>query len=186
MSSASPLVATVFGQHRKFPAHARKTSGSQGRDASLRCLLTLPCSSSEAQGQSVGPGEKARQTFSSTGSFARTWKLSSRLFSRPDWLPLGLRGCPLLCPLHFFSYPRLTLRAKCSICLARLINRPFCRLAWAVGKHGLDSGLDWTLDWTLDCTLDWTLDSIFFTFFWFLYLFAKIVFFRQCYVGGYT
>ena len=56
----------------------------------------------------------------------------------------------------------------------------------AVGKHGLDSGLDWTLDWTLDCTLDWTLDSIFFTFFWFLYLFAKIVFFRQCYVGGYT
>ena len=26
------------------------------------------------------------------GSFARTWKLSSRPFSRPDWLPLGLRG----------------------------------------------------------------------------------------------
>ena len=26
-------------------------------------------------------------------SFARTWKLSSHLFSRPDWLPLGLRGC---------------------------------------------------------------------------------------------
>ena len=29
------------------------------------------------------------------GSFALTWKLSSRLFSRPDWLPLGLRGCDL-------------------------------------------------------------------------------------------
>ena len=27
------------------------------------------------------------------GAFARTWKLSSHLFSRPDWLPLGLRGC---------------------------------------------------------------------------------------------
>ena len=27
------------------------------------------------------------------GSFARTWKLSSRLFSRPDWLPLGLWEC---------------------------------------------------------------------------------------------
>ena len=26
------------------------------------------------------------------GSFSRTWKLSSRLYSRPDWLPLGLRG----------------------------------------------------------------------------------------------
>ena len=26
------------------------------------------------------------------GSFTRTWKLSSRPFSRPDWLPLGLRG----------------------------------------------------------------------------------------------
>ena len=27
------------------------------------------------------------------GSFARTWKFSPRLFSRLDWLPLGLRGC---------------------------------------------------------------------------------------------
>ena len=27
------------------------------------------------------------------GSSALTWKLSSRLFSRPNWLPLGLRGC---------------------------------------------------------------------------------------------
>ena len=26
------------------------------------------------------------------GSFARSWKLSSHLFTRPDWLPLGLRG----------------------------------------------------------------------------------------------
>ena len=26
------------------------------------------------------------------GSSACAWKLSSRLFSRPDWLPLGLRG----------------------------------------------------------------------------------------------
>ena len=26
------------------------------------------------------------------GSSAFTWKLSSRFFSRPDWLPLGLRG----------------------------------------------------------------------------------------------
>ena len=26
------------------------------------------------------------------GSSARTWKLSSRIFSRLDWLPLGLRG----------------------------------------------------------------------------------------------
>ena len=26
------------------------------------------------------------------GSFARTWKPLSHLFSRPDWLPLGLRG----------------------------------------------------------------------------------------------
>ena len=27
------------------------------------------------------------------GSFTCTWKLSSRPFSQPDWLPLGLRGC---------------------------------------------------------------------------------------------
>ena len=42
--------------------------------------------SSETQGHSVGSGEKAGRKFSTT------WKLSSRLFSRPDWLPLGLRG----------------------------------------------------------------------------------------------
>ena len=29
------------------------------------------------------------------GFSACAWKLSSRLFSRPDWLPLGLRGCIL-------------------------------------------------------------------------------------------
>ena len=49
-------------------------------------------SSSETQGQSVGSGEKAGRKFSITGSFDRNWKLSSRLLSRPDWLPLGLRG----------------------------------------------------------------------------------------------
>ena len=27
------------------------------------------------------------------GSFASTWKLSSPLFYRPNWLPLGLQGC---------------------------------------------------------------------------------------------
>ena len=41
------------------------------------------------------------------GSFARTWKLSSRPFSRPDWLPLGLRGWGSL------SYP----------CTSRSLNR---------------------------------------------------------------
>ena len=34
------------------------------------------------------------------GSFTRTWKLSSRLFSRPDWLPLGLRGWSQRCLLN--------------------------------------------------------------------------------------
>ena len=29
------------------------------------------------------------------GSSAHAWKLSSRLLTRPDWLPLGLRGCLL-------------------------------------------------------------------------------------------
>ena len=31
------------------------------------------------------------------GSSVLTWKLSSRLFSRADWLPLGLRGWKMLC-----------------------------------------------------------------------------------------
>ena len=36
------------------------------------------------------------------GSFARTSKLSSRPFSRPDWLPLGLRGWLLFTIKLFF------------------------------------------------------------------------------------
>ena len=32
------------------------------------------------------------------GSFTGTWKLSSQLFSWPDWLPLGLRGWIWPCP----------------------------------------------------------------------------------------
>ena len=94
--------------------------------------------SSETQGQSVGPGEQARRKFSIMGgrapgdAFRRlgtiiqsiflcpiksqhsldrlemirwesvprgfsacAWKLSSSLFSRPHWPPLGLRGCRL-------------------------------------------------------------------------------------------
>ena len=80
------------------------TSSREGRKDVLEarvlfCLLFL--SSSETQGRSVGPGEKARQTFSSTA-----WKHSSRLLTRHDWLPLGLRG-------WFFVYfkrccPRVT------------------------------------------------------------------------------
>ena len=31
------------------------------------------------------------------------WKLSSRLFSRPDWPPLGLRGCWLNYPPAYFN-----------------------------------------------------------------------------------
>ena len=30
VTRASPLVASAFGQDRKFPPHARKTSGTQG------------------------------------------------------------------------------------------------------------------------------------------------------------
>ena len=37
--------------------------------------------------------EIARWELVPRGSFARTWKLSFRPFSRPDWLPLGLPGC---------------------------------------------------------------------------------------------
>ena len=36
--------------------------------------------------------EMVRRESVPRGSFARTWKLSSRYFTRPDWLPLGLPG----------------------------------------------------------------------------------------------
>ena len=40
------------------------------------------------------------------GSSTRTWKLSSRPFSRPDWLPRGLRGCAIsgLRPVHTYPF----------------------------------------------------------------------------------
>ena len=37
------------------------------------------------------------------GSFAHTWKLSSRLFSRPDWLPLGLQRWPGRWTHYYYS-----------------------------------------------------------------------------------
>ena len=43
------------------------------------------------------------------GSFARTWKLSSRLFSQPEWLPLGLRGWLMAGVCGFASHGGVTL-----------------------------------------------------------------------------
>ena len=40
---ASPLVTSAFGQYRKFPPHARKTSGTQGTLANTVQKLFLPC-----------------------------------------------------------------------------------------------------------------------------------------------
>ena len=44
VTRASPLVASAFGQHQKFPPHARKTSGTQGRglSASVSFLSSPP------------------------------------------------------------------------------------------------------------------------------------------------
>ena len=41
-----------------------------------------------ARGSQSGREKRQDESFQ-----VRTWKLSSRLFSQPDWLPLGLRGC---------------------------------------------------------------------------------------------
>ena len=38
--TASPLVASAFGQHRKFPPHARKTSGTQSIALVMRTEFT--------------------------------------------------------------------------------------------------------------------------------------------------
>ena len=44
------------------------------------------------------------------GSFARPWKLSSHPFSRPNWLPLGLRGKRMyvrtLCQWRYYQTKR--------------------------------------------------------------------------------
>ena len=63
----------LVGYYQCF-VHPRRTRGSQsGREK--RCDERFEARTEEG------------------GSSARAWKLSSRLFSRPDWLPLGLRGC---------------------------------------------------------------------------------------------
>ena len=43
--------------------------------------------------RSLHPLESLEMVQSPRRSSALTWKLSSRLFSRPNWLPLDLRGC---------------------------------------------------------------------------------------------
>ena len=40
--SVKSFVASAFGQHRKFPPHARKTSGTQGTTGALRRSALLP------------------------------------------------------------------------------------------------------------------------------------------------
>ena len=40
--SVKYFVASAFGQHRKFPPHARKTSGTQGTTGALRRSALLP------------------------------------------------------------------------------------------------------------------------------------------------
>ena len=62
------------------------------------------------------------------GSFTLTWKLSFRLFSRPDWLPLGLRG---------WKEPWLQLGTWKSVCVNKLRSggssyTKFCRLDYEI------------------------------------------------------
>ena len=65
------------------------------------------------------------------GSFARTWKLSSRLFSLPDWLPLGLQGCSVTQTNNLVGIRRL---------LLLWLEKLFCR--------SLGLSLLWKLMWT--------------------------------------
>ena len=73
------------------------------------CLNKLICdssaypTSSETQGQSVGPGEKARRKFSSMGGRAPGYRLSPDHFQtakRMHWFLIGHKKCfVLLCPI---------------------------------------------------------------------------------------
>ena len=88
--------------------------------------------SSETQGRSVGPGEKARQKFSST--------LSSRLLTRPDWQPLGLRGWNSPNPSRV--YIRLCKHGKRFLLLKSIpqgnVWRSVLRICkWIVGLKGI-------------------------------------------------
>ena len=75
------------------------------------------------------------------GSSARAWKLSSRLFSRPDWLPLGLRGWMIWKPsenaLIFKRILSTTSTRQCQISLENLYMDQ-------VGALGLIHNTVWT------------------------------------------
>ena len=71
-------------------------------------------------------------------SWARTntWKLSSRLFSLPDWLPLGLRGCSVTQTNNLVGIRRLLL-----LWLEKLFCRSVClsllwKLMWTTATLG--------------------------------------------------
>ena len=83
--------------------------------------------SSETQGQSVGPGEKAQWTFSSTGGRAPGYRLSPDHFQTvkqilaPDWAQNGFVSlCPILEQhlLSFFVISYMTAIDSIMACLA--------------------------------------------------------------------
>ena len=69
------------------------------------------------------------------GSSAHTWKLSSRLFSQADWLPLGLRGC---------SCSNLVLKAELEpTVIACLVGRDAQEVLYTGFAQTLSGNLKW-------------------------------------------
>ena len=84
----------------------------------------------------IVPNRRTVSTEFSSWVPTRTWKLSSRLFSLPDWLSLGLRGCSVTESNNLVGIRRLLL-----LWLEKLFCRSVClsllwKLMWTTATLG--------------------------------------------------
>ena len=68
------------------------------------------------------------------GSSAHDWKLSSRLFSRPHWMPLGLRGCTCICGFLLFWTISLSPHGRFQMPYCTLCSRLFPNIDACINK----------------------------------------------------
>ena len=130
-------LGNIYGRQKESRARAREV-----------WALTLIEPSSETQGQSVGPGEKARRKFSSTGGRAPGYRLSQDHFQTvkrmlaPDWaqkmLCIIVPNRRTVSP-EFFSWVRtrrLLSRHSCPVRSPSFPNQKRRNYRWAQKRVG--------------------------------------------------
>ena len=141
-------LGNIYGRQKESRARAREV-----------WALTLIEPSSETQGQSVGPGEKARRKFSSTGGRAPGYRLSQDHFQTvkrmlaPDWaqkmLCIIVPNRRTVSP-EFFSWVRtrrLLSRHSCPVRSPSFPNQKRRNYRWVEKRFGCYQQEQFNLHW---------------------------------------